>query len=167
MDAVFAKLKNIWYYYKIHIGIVLAVVAVTVYLGVQSAAAPKADYHVGLISTTPRSETELAMLTDSIALAGEDLNGDGEVLVQLHTYFVDLADDSPNAGVTNHEKVAALDADLIGCLSGFFLMEEPEKLQAVTDSILEEPYLPFSQDLQLCIRKDAPEHYRTLYDTLK
>ena len=166
MDAVFAKLKNFWYYYKIHTIIAIAVLAAAAYLGLQSAAEPDPDYHVGLISTTPRSDEVLAVLTDGIAAKGADLNGDGQVLVRLHPYYVDLADDSPNAGVNNHEKIAALDADLIGSLSGFFLMEEPEKLQAVTENILEEPYLTYSDGLFLCIRKDAPEHYRALYDAL-
>ena len=44
---------------------------------------------------TPTSGTNI----QSVQLT--DLNGDGQVLVQLHTYFVDLADDSPNAGVAN------------------------------------------------------------------
>ena len=165
MEAVIKKLKNFWYYYKIPVGIGIAVLLVVLYLGLQSAGQPEADYHIGLVSVSPRSDTQLAALTDGFAAAGRDLNGDGQVLVQLHTYFVDLADDSPNAGVVNADKVAALDADLIGKVSGLFLTESPEVLNAVTNGLFEETYLPRKDGLYLCIRKDAPEAYRSLLDS--
>ena len=164
MDAFFAKLKNFWYYHKIHVWIVLAVIAVAVYLGVQSAGVPEADYHVGLITTTPRSEAQLAVLTDSFAHVGADLNADGQVLVQLHTYYVDLADDSPNAGVNNSDKVAARDADLIGKRSGIFLTEDPQTLQAITGGIFSDTPVSFWDGLYLCIRSDAPDSYRQLVE---
>ena len=160
MDALIAKLKNFWFYYKVPVMIGLAVVAVSIYLGAQSAAAPDADYHIGLISLTPRSDDQLAELTDSFARKGEDLNGDGQVLVQLHTYFVDLADEDPNAGVNNADKIAALDADLIGKMSGIFLTEDPRTLQDVTAGLFEEPFPEYGDGLYLCLRKDAGEEYR-------
>lgn len=162
MDAVLAKVKNFWYYYKIPVGIVLAVLVIGAYFAIQSAGTPEPDYHVGLITTTPRSDAQLAMLTDSFAAAGTDRNGDGQVLVQLHTYFVDLADDSPNAGVTNADKVAALDADLIGGVSGMFLTEKPQALQAVTGEIFKDAPVSFGDGLYLCIRSDAPDVYQQL-----
>lgn len=162
MDAFFAKLKNFWYYHKIHVMIAAAVLAVAVYLGAQSAGVPEADYHIGLITTTPRSDAQLDALTNGFAVNGTDLNGDGQVLVQLHTYFVDLADDSPNAGVNNSDKVAALDADLIGRVSGIFLTEDPQTLRSITGSIFPDAPLSFGDGLYLCIRGDAPDAYRQL-----
>ncbi len=164
MEAVCAKLKNFWYYYKIPVGIGVLVLLVGLYLGLQSAGQPEADYHIGLVGVTPRSDAQLAVLTDGFAVAGQDLNGDGQVLVQLHTYFVDLADDSPNAGVANADKVAALDADLIGKVSGIFLTEAPEVLNTVTNGLFAEDYLLYEDGLYLCIRKDASEAYQILLD---
>ena len=164
MEAFVSKLKNFWYYYKIPLGIGLAVVVIGAYLGLQSAAAPEADYHIGLITTTPRSDAELAVLTDSFAHVGADLNGDGQVLVQLHTYFVDLADDSPNAGVANADKVAALDADLIGNVSGIFLTEDPQTLREVTGELFPDVPVSYGDGLYLCIRRDAPEAYMQLME---
>lgn len=162
MDAFFAKLKNFWYYHKIHTGIVVFIAVVGIYLGAQSLGAPEPDYHIGLISTTPRSDAALAELTDSFAAVGTDRNGDGDVLVQLHNYPVDLADDSPNAGVSNADKVAALDADLIGNVSGIFLTEDPQTLQAVTGELFPDEPLSFGDGLYLCIRSDAPDAYKQL-----
>lgn len=164
MEALVSKLKNFWYYYKIPLGIGLAVVVIGLYLGLQSAAAPEPDYHIGLISTTPRSDAELAVLTDSFAHVGADLNGDGKVLVQLHTYFVDLADDSPNAGVANANKVAALDADLIGSVSGIFLTEDPRTLQQATGELFPDAPVSYGDGLYLCVRRDAPDAYIELVE---
>ena len=165
MDVFFAKLKNFWYYYKIPVIIGALVVAVGIYLSAQKAATPEADYHIGLISVTARSDTQLAALTDSFGVLGEDVNGDGEVLVKLNTYFVDLADEEPNAGVKNAEKVAALDADLVGKRSGIFLTEDPQTLQAVTGGLFEEPFREYGDGLYLCLRNDAEDEYRTLSQT--
>ena len=162
MDAFFAKLKNFWYYYKIPVLIALAAAAAAAYLGLQKAAAPKADYHIGLVTVTPRSEAQLDMLTDGFAVRGQDLNGDGQVLVQLHTYFVDLADEDPNAGVNNAQTVAGLDADLIGNVSGIFLTEDPQTLQAVTDGLFEEPFCEYADGLYLCLRKNAEDVYKNI-----
>lgn len=162
MDVFFAKLKNFWYYYKIPVIIGILVLGVGIYLGAQKAATPKADYHIGLISTTPRSDAQLAVLTDGFAAQGEDLNSDGQVLVQLHPYSVDLADEDPNAGVKNAEKVAALDADLIGKMSGIFLTEDPETLQTVTGGMFMEPFPVYGDGLYLCVRNDAEDVYVSL-----
>ena len=162
MEALLSKLKNFWYYYKTPVLIGLAVLAAGAYLYLPSAAAPEPDYHIGLISTTPRSDAVQAVLTDSFAAVGTDLNGDGQVLVKLHTYFVDLADDSPNAGVTNADKVAALDADLIGKVSGIFLTEDPQTLRDITGGIFTDAPIPFGDALFLCIRSDAPDTYMQL-----
>lgn len=166
MDAFFAKLKNFWYYYKIPVGIGIAVLLVTVYLTAQSAGVPEADYHVGLISITPRSEEALEALTHRIEAAGTDLNGDGQVLVQLHNYPVDLSDDTETTDPAYFEKVAALDADLVGNVSGLFLMETPEVLQYATGGLLDESYLPYEDGLYLCIRGDAADIYRDLLNAL-
>ena len=167
MKSYVSKLSNIWYYYKIPIVIVLVVLAASVYLRSQSARAPKADYHIGLVSTTPRSDEAMKALEDSFAAAGYDRNGDGQILVRLHTYPVDLADDSENAGVNNHEIVAALDADLIGHTSGLFLLEDPDTFQAVTQGRLAEPFLSFRDGLYLCIPRDADEPYQQLFQAFQ
>lgn len=164
MEAFFSKLKNWWYYYKIPAGILICVLVIVIYFSVQSGKSPEADYHVGLVSTTPRSEEELSALTDGLAAFGEDLNDDGEIRIQLHTYAVDLADSSEYAGYNNYEIIAALDADLIGKTSGIFLLEDPKAFQSVSNALLAEPFLPYEDGLYLCIRTDAPDAYSRLFD---
>lgn len=160
------KLENFWFYYKKHILIGLSVLLAAGYLLFQTAGAPEPDYHIGLVQASPCTETELHSREARFAAAGEDLNGDGQVLVQIHTYFVDLSDDSPNAGVNNAQTVSALDADLIGGISGMFLLEDVDTFQTVTNHILEEPVLSFEQELFLALRKDADNAYKILAENL-
>ena len=93
------KLQNFWFYYKKHLLIGLAVLLTLGYLAGQKAAAPQPDYHIGLVRAVPCTQEELDALNARFAAAGEDRNGDGQILVQIHTYFVDLADDSSNAAL--------------------------------------------------------------------
>ena len=160
------KLENIWFYYKTHILIGLAVLLVAAYLGVQKLSAPEPDYHIGLVRAVPCTDEALAALEDRITAAGEDRNGDGQVLVQIHTYFVDLADDAPNAGVNNAQTVSALDADLIGKVSGIFLLEDVPTFWRITDNILSPVISSFDQELFLGLRADADDAYIALAENL-
>lgn len=166
MKNMDAKLKNFWFYYKKHILVGLAVLAVLAYLGIQKALTPKPDYHIGLIQTVPCTEESLLQLEARFTEAGEDRNGDGEVLVQIHTYFVDLKEGVDSSAMADANPVAALDADLIGNVSGIFLLEDAVTFQEITGGILE-PVIPeFGQGLFLGLRKDAPEAYKTLAGNL-
>lgn len=166
MDMLLAKVKNFWYYYKFPVLIGVAVVAVWAWLSFQSAGTPEADYHIGLVRADACSEAELDALKARFAAAGEDRNGDGQVLVQIHTYFVDLADDSPNAGVNNAQTVSSLDADLIGKVSGIFLLEDVITFRQITPDILEPVSPYFDQGLYFALRKDADSAYKTLAENL-
>lgn len=159
-------MKNFWFYYKKHVLIGLAVLAVLAYLGIRKAATPRPDYHIALVQTVPCTEEELAALEERFAAAGADVNGDGRVLVKVHTYFVDLKEGSDNVGFSNADPVAALDADLIGNVSGIFLLEDVDTFRKVTNDILEEETRDFGDTLQLVLRKNASDEYRALADNL-
>lgn len=156
-------MKNFWFYYKKHVLIGLAVLAVLTYLGIRKAATPSPDYHIALVQAEPCSEEELAALEERFTAAGTDVNGDGKVLVQIHTYFVDLKVGSDSMGTTQANPVAELDADLIGKVSGIFLLEDVVTFQNVTGGKVLEPVIPhFGGKLYLGVRTDAPDAYKTL-----
>ena len=160
------KLRNFWYYYKKHTLIALAALLVIGYLSAQQLGSAKPDYQIGLVQALPLPDEKLAALTDIFTAAGEDLNGDGEVLVQLHPFYVDLADSSENAGVDNAQVVAALDADLVGNVSGIFLLEDVETFRRITGDILADPAAVFDGSLFLTLRRDASEAYVRLAEKL-
>ena len=114
------------------------------------------DYHIGLVRQIPCTEEELAALEAEFIRAGTDVNGDGQVAVKLHTYYLDLTD------AADAQVVQALDADLVGKVSGIFLLEDVEAFRAVTNGILAEGEIPMDNGLFLTVRKDAPAHYTDL-----
>ena len=156
------KLQNFWFYYKKPLLIGLAAVLVLVYLGIQKLNTEKPDYHIGLVRSAALSETDIAALKDKFTAAGQDLNGDGKVLVQIHTYYLDLADDSENAGVNNADAAQGLDADLIGNVSGIFLLEDVDTFRNLTGSILSDTVIPMEYGLSMTIRSNASDGYTDL-----
>ena len=160
------RIENIWFYYKKHILIGLAVVLVLVYLGIQKLSTEKPDYHIGIVRSESLTAEEMDTLNGVFTAAGQDINGDGQVLVQIHTYYADLADDSENAGVNNAEAVQGLDADLIGKMSGIFLLEDVDTFQVLTNGILSADVISVDYGLFLTVRKDAPEAYTDLIQNM-
>ena len=86
--------------------------------------------------------------------------------MRLHTYYVSLAGDSGSTDEDTVQAVSALDADLIGRVSGIFLAEDPAAFQTVTDGLLAEPATAFDLGLHLAVRKDAEPAYDTLFQKL-
>ena len=155
-----AKLQNFWFYYRKHLLVALAVVLVLGYLGIQKRSAVQPDYHIGLVREIPCTEEELAALEDTFVRAGTDVNGDGQVVVKLHTYYIDLAD------AEDAETVQALDADLIGGVSGIFLLEDVDTFSRVTNGLVSEPLTVLENGLSLTLRKDAADAYTALADNI-
>ena len=160
------KLQNFWFYYKKHLLIALAALLVLGYLTWQDGEGGKPDYHIGLVCGVQLTDGDLAALQDRIAAAGVDVNGDGEVMVQIHTYYVDLADDSLNAGVRNEQTIAALDADLTGNVSGIFLVEDVAAFREITKDVWGDEIPGFDGNLYFALRQDADEIYKTLAEKL-
>lgn len=166
MEQLRKKLQNFWFYYKIPLLVALAAVLVLGYLGIQKHRTVHPDYHIGLVREIPCTDAQLQSLKDTFTAAGADLNGDGQVLVQIHTYYVNLADTSEDAGVRNAEIVQALDADLIGNVSGIFLLEDVATFQQITNNLLSGTAVSMENGLHLTIRKDADAPYRLLVEKI-
>ena len=159
-------LQNFWYYHKTHVLIGLVALGVIGSMAATSLRSAEPDYDIGLVRAEPITEEAAAHLTSAIEAVCEDRNGDGQVLVQLHTYFADLANDAENAGYQNYEIIAALDADLIGKESGIFLLEDVDAFQQATNNLLREDFGHW-EGFFLCVRKDASEDYVRLWERLQ
>lgn len=118
------KRKNWWYYHKWHIAIGLALTAMSagLLLQVLGAGRRSPDYQVAYVGAHSLPEETAAALEAGFAALGEDLNGDGQVVVQLNQYPSDHGMDGEAALAAQ----TALMADLVSCESYFFLMEDPE-----------------------------------------
>lgn len=166
MNNLLPKLKNFWWYHKYHLLIALAALGIIIY-GLLPGDSAAADYHVGIVSAQGCTQEQLDLIQSRIAAAGRDMDGDGSVQVLLHAFVVDMESPDPNAGYMNYEKIAALDADLVGKVSGLYLLESPEAFQKATDGLMAEPFAPFDDSFTMACRKDAAPEYARLFDALK
>jgi len=166
MGNFIPKLKNWWWYNKLYVLIAVAAVAVLIYCFVPSKKAENPDYHVAVVTKLPLPEEEYSAIADYLSALGEDVNEDGEVSVHVKAYGVDLENPTPTGANDNFQLVAGLDADLVGKVSGLFILDEPEVFQRVTNGILDDNFLPFQDGLVAGVRNDAGDEYVDLLSKL-
>jgi ATP-dependent helicase/nuclease subunit A len=105
-------------------------------------------------------------LIDNLLEIYDEIINTPEGIDYISEYAKELADDSENAGVNNAQTVAALDADLIGSVSGIFLLEDVAAFREITGSILSDTVIPLENGLFLVPRSDADSIYSALADNL-
>lgn len=120
------KRKNWWDYHKWHVvlGIVLAAAAGNILWDALGIGETKPDYQIAYVGANDLPEDTVAELEAGFAALGEDLNGDGRVVVQLNQYTISNEDASVAASADT-----ALVSDILECKSYFFLLENPERFQ--------------------------------------
>ncbi|MBQ7802006.1 MAG: hypothetical protein IJ375_06765 [Oscillospiraceae bacterium] len=123
------KRRNWWDYHKWYVA---AAAAALVLLGlivrdVFFNRDPEPDYQVAYVGSAYLPEDTGAALASALAELGEDLNGDGQVLVKVAEYPL-FADEA--AGYqTGMAAQVQLTVDLSNNESFFFLMEDPARVQ--------------------------------------
>lgn len=165
MQDFLPKLKNFWYYHKFHLLIAVAAVALVIY-SFAPGSEPDYDYRIGIVSALPCTDERLDEISARIAAAGRDINSDGGIKVKLNSFAVDMESEDPNAGYMNYETVAALDADLVGKVSGLYLLEAPEAFQSATGGLMTEPFAAFDEQFTMALIRDAAPEYRELFEAL-
>ncbi len=120
------KRKNWWDYHKWHVAFSVAALAIAGNLlwSALGLGTPLPDYQVAYVGSNSLPEDTAAGLEQGFAALGEDLNGDGKVLVKLHQYTVSHTDTSVATAAA-----ASLMGDILACESHFFLLENPEQFQ--------------------------------------
>ena len=119
------KRKNWWDYHKWHVvtGVVLLLILGSIVWNALHQIKP--DYQIAYVGEYALPDDTAAALESGLAALGEDLNGDGRVVVQMVQYA--------SSGGTDPQSVMAAEmkvmADLTACESYFFLLEDPEKFQ--------------------------------------
>ena len=121
------KRKNWWHYHKWHVmvAVVLILIAADLVWGFLGRGKPKPDYQIAYVGTNALPDDTTAAVEACFTALGEDLNGDGNVVVRLVQYA--------SSGETDAQAVMAAEvrlmADLTECESYFFLLEDPERFQ--------------------------------------
>ena len=161
-----------WWYHKVHVLIAAAALAVVLYSVLPGFLAAKPDYSVALITTEGIPDGTMAALKERFEQAADDANGDGKILVDVVHYGADLSGETE--GTVNYMEASKLDADLVGSVSGIFLLDRPAGFRANT-AVTIEPETPckelaffkgisLPEGMALTIRTDSDT--KTLYDRI-
>ena len=164
------KWKTWWWYHKVHVLIAATALAVVLYSVLPGLLAAKPDYSVALITTEGIPDGTMAALKERFEQAADDANGDGKILVDVVHYGADLSGETE--GTVNYMEASKLDADLVGSVSGIFLLDRPAGFRANT-AVTIEPETPckelaffkgisLPEGMALTIRTDSDT--KTLYD---
>lgn len=127
------KRRNWWHYHRWHVAVaaVLAVCIGNILWNALGIGKPKPDYSVAYVGSTPLSEETAAALRSGLAALSPDLNGDGEVTVELQQYVSVNTGDSDSLYYAQAAQVQLV-ADITECTSYFFLLEDPAGFQEAT-----------------------------------
>ena len=122
------KLKNWWWYHRVHVLIAVLALAVVVYSLLPNLLAPKPDCALAVAGRVPLPDETIAAIRSRLEEAVGDINGDGRAVAEVSAYTVDLSGETE--GYYNYQGAAAFDADLVGEKSALFLFDDPEGFHA-------------------------------------
>ena len=103
------RFTNIWYYYKIHLIILLTLLAAELFFFLTTRGSVPEDYHIAIISSRSCSDEQLSKVKTALEGAGEDQNGDGVTAVGIRVFHFAIGKDGQDM-----KEIAGLDADLVG-----------------------------------------------------
>lgn len=121
------KRKNWWHYHKWHLatGVVLVGIAANLVWNALGIGEIKPDYQFAYVGTYLLPDDTAAALENALSGLGEDLNGDGQVVVSLRQY---ASGGETGMGMAATAEVQLM-ADIVEGESYFFLLENPEQFQ--------------------------------------
>lgn len=131
------KAANWWHYHRLHLA-VGAIVLILVCLFIRDTVFQiRPDYQVAYVARAELPVDTAEALTEALQQYGQDLNGDGRVVVQLNQYTLDFGSESSNddayirmAGITR------LSADISSKDGSYiFLLEDPQSFQEQTGAL--------------------------------
>lgn len=130
---VYTRKQKFWNWWDYHIGwMVLALVLVIggVFLVRDMFFRPEPDYAVGYVSRTALPDEVETALRERLQELGEDVNGDGQVLVELYTYTVGFDRESKINVDETSAAFTGMTVELTSGKIGLVLLDDPEGFQA-------------------------------------
>lgn len=125
------RLKNWWYYHKWYVicGILLALILGNIAGNMLGLWQKEPDLQIAYIGKMSLPDDTVSALEQAFAELTGDFNGDGEAIVKLNQYTLDLQSSDPQTASTNYASEMRLMGDISACQSYFFLTDDPEALQ--------------------------------------
>lgn len=131
------KAGNWWHYHKWQVVVVIILLVVIACIIKDTLFRTQPDYQVGYVGLQELPTDTAEALTTALESFCDDRNGDGQVVVQLNQYAVDLGQDTDNTDAyTQMAGVTRLSADLSSKEGSYiFLLEDPEVFQSYTGGL--------------------------------
>lgn len=132
------KRKNWWYYHKWYliIGVIALIALVHFLLDIFGVGEAKPDYQIAYVGSDPLPDETVYALETAISEMGQDLNGDGQVVVVINQYATyeniiqtqKELEELPDGDLATQAQLsyAKLMTDISVNDSFFFLLEDPE-----------------------------------------
>lgn len=86
------KIDNFWYYYKIHVLVVVFILFVAGVFIKDIVTKVDYDYSVAFITEEMMTDEEISSIQSVLEKEAEDLNGDGEIHVEVQNYTIPQGD---------------------------------------------------------------------------
>ena len=125
------KRRNWWHYHKWHIAAGAVLIAIPCSIAWSALRQIKPDYQIAYVGENTLPDDTVTALETELAALGEDLDGDGRVVVRLAQY----ASSSRAEAEAAEAAEVRLMADIIERESYFFLLEDPEQFQKAYRSL--------------------------------
>ncbi len=93
-----------------------------------------ADYNVALVAPHYLPEATQTALEQALAAYGQDLNGDGKVVVKVNVYPLDFDNEDSDAYL-DMAGTTKLSTDIQGALSSIFILYDPAGFQNTTGTL--------------------------------
>ena len=121
------KRKNWWHYHKWHvvIAVVLVGIGINLVCNALGIGQIRPDYQIAYVGGNTLPDDTATAIEAAFAALGEDLNGDGKVVVQLNQY-ASAGGSDPEMTMSAEVKLMA---DILNRDSYFFLLEDPAQFQ--------------------------------------
>lgn len=132
------KVENWWRYHWYFVLIGMAAVGLAIYFSSSWATAQPEDYSVIWLGSNYLSDEAELALSNALSAYGEDMNGDGQVVVRIRQIALDMraVGERGTSGQQEYADLMALDADLNCGQSTIFILEDPEAFQAYSGALL-------------------------------
>lgn len=135
------KLENWWFYYKWHflIGIFIVIAFASLVHDMLGVGKTEPDYQMAYVGADPLPEDTVHALENAISEIGQDLNGDGQVVVavnQYATYENIIQTQNRVEEIGDGDLAMQAEASYVGLMtdisagdSFFFLLDDPENFE--------------------------------------
>lgn len=126
-----ALIKNWWDYHKWYVvcGVILIGILLHLIGNALGIFEKKPDLQIAYVADTELPSDTVSALERAFAAKAWDFNGDGEVVVKLHSYVSNSQSPDGEGLYYEYASEVTLIGDIADCESCLFLMDDPDKFQ--------------------------------------